>query len=92
MQRERTMEEHIPKKNLYPVTLPREEAVQSLKVILARSMMTKRKFFPLLPDVNFTVLEYKLVYLPFRTMGNDMIEEHLNICINKNTLKYGRYL
>jgi len=25
-------------------------------------------------------------------MGNDMIEEDLAIGINKNTLKYGRYL
>jgi hypothetical protein len=87
-----TMKEHIPKKNLYPVTLPQREAVQSLKITLASAVMTKRKFFPLLPDVNFTVIRSHLVYLPFRAMGNDMIEEHLNISINKNTLKYGRYL
>ena len=92
LQRNWAMEEHIPKKNLCPVTLPRGEAAQSLNVTLASAVMTKKKFFPLLPDVKFTVLQYQLVYLPFRTVGNDMIEEHLNICINKNTLKYGRYL
>lgn len=92
LQRNWTMKERIPKKNRYPVTLPRGEAVQSLNVTLASAVMTKRKFFPLLPDLNFTITQYRLVYLPFRAMGNDMIEEHLNICINKNTLKYGRYL
>lgn len=92
LQQEWQTNEHIPPKNLYPVTLPRSEAAQCLKVTLASAVMTKRKFFPLLPDVNFTVTRSHLVYLPFRAMGNDMIEEHLNICVNKNTLKYGRYL
>lgn len=92
LQRDWAMEERIPKKNRYPVTLPRGEAAQSLTVTLASAVMTKRKFFPLLPDVNFTITQYHLVYLPFRAMGNDMIEEDLAISINKNTLKYGRYL
>ena len=92
LQQEWRTGEHIPKKNLYPVTLPRSEAAQSLKVTLASAVMTKRKFFPLLPHVNFTITQYHLVYLPFRALGNDMLEEHLSISINKNTLKYGRYL
>ncbi|MBN1255389.1 MAG: hypothetical protein JXA50_08970 [Deltaproteobacteria bacterium] len=92
LQRDWTMEERIPKKTLYPVTLPHSEAIQSLNVTLASAVMTRSKFFPLLPDVNFTVIQSHLVYLPFRAVGNDMIEEHLNICINKNTLKYGHYL
>jgi len=92
LQRDWTMKEHIPKKNLYPVTLPRSEAAQSLTVTLASAVMPKRKFFPLLPDVNFAITQHHLVYLPFRAMGNDMISEDLAISINKNTLKYGRYL
>jgi len=92
LQQEWRADEHIPTKNLYPVTLPRGEASQGLKVTLASAVMTKRKFFPLLPHVNFTVTKYHLIYLPFRAMGNEMIQEHLNISINKNTLKYGRYL
>ena len=92
LQKDLIMEKELPKKNLYPVTLPRSEAVQSLKVTLASAVMTKRKTFPLLPQVNFTITKTHLAYLPFRTMGHDMIQEHLNISINKNTLKYGRYL
>jgi predicted RNA-binding Zn-ribbon protein involved in translation (DUF1610 family) len=91
-QKDFTMEEKIPTKNLYPVTLSQSEAAQGLKVTLASAVMTKRKFFPLLPHVNFTITKSHLVYLPFRAMGHDMIQEHLNISINKNTLKYGRYL
>jgi predicted RNA-binding Zn-ribbon protein involved in translation (DUF1610 family) len=91
-QKDFTMEEKIPTKNLYPVTLSQSEAAQGLKVTLASAVMTKRKFFPLLPHVNFTITKSHLVYLPFRAAGQDMIQEHLTISINKNTLKYGRYL
>ena len=91
-QKEFTMEKELPQKNRYPVTLPQSEAAQGLKVTLASAVMTKRKFFPLLPHVNFTITKSHLVYLPFRAMGHDIIQEHLKISINKNTLKYGRYL
>jgi predicted RNA-binding Zn-ribbon protein involved in translation (DUF1610 family) len=92
LQKDFIMEKELPKKNLYPVTLPRSEAVQSLKITLATTVMTKRKTFPLLPQINFTITKSHLAYLPFRAMGHDLIQEHLNISINKNTLKYGRYL
>jgi predicted RNA-binding Zn-ribbon protein involved in translation (DUF1610 family) len=91
-QKDFTMEEKIPTKNLYPVTLSQSEAAQGLKVTLASAVMTKRKFFPLLPHVNLTITRSHLVYLPFKAVGQDMIQEHLTISINKNTLKYGRYL
>lgn len=92
LQKNFIMEKELPKNNLYPVTLPRSEAVQSLKVTLASTVMTKRKIFPLLPQVNFNITKSHLAYLPFRAMGHDLIQDPLNISINKNTLKYGRYL
>ena len=91
-QKDFTMEEKIPTQNLYPVTLSRDEAVQALKITLASAVMTKRKFFPLLPQVNLTIKESHLVYLPFKAMGHDIIQEQLEISVDKNTLKYGRYL
>jgi predicted RNA-binding Zn-ribbon protein involved in translation (DUF1610 family) len=91
-QRDFTLEQKLPAKNLYPVTLSHREAAQALKVTLASAVMTKRKFFPLLPHVNLTITKSHLVYLPFRAMGSDLIQEHPPISVNKNTLKYGRYL
>jgi predicted RNA-binding Zn-ribbon protein involved in translation (DUF1610 family) len=86
------MEERIPRKNLYPVTLPRGEAAQSLKITLANSAMEKRELFPLLPQCDFAIPQSSLIYLPFRSLGPDIIHEETGISINKNTLKYGRYL
>jgi hypothetical protein len=86
------MEECIPRKNLYPVTLPRGEAAQSLKIILASSVMDRREVFPLLPQCDFAIPKSSLIYLPFRSLGPDIMHEETGISINKNTLKYGRYL
>jgi hypothetical protein len=86
------MEEQIPQKNLYPVTLPRGEAAQGLKLTLASAVMDKREFFPLLPQCDFAISKSSLMYLPFSATGVDMIHEATGISINKNTLKYGRYL
>ena len=85
-------EEVIPKKNVYPVTLPSSEAIQSLKVILASSTLYKKRVFPHLPRVKFNIKGSTLVYLPFRETGQEMIQEQMQISINKNTLEFGRYL
>jgi DNA-directed RNA polymerase subunit RPC12/RpoP len=84
--------EEIPKQDLYPVTMPQSEAAQSMKLTLASSAMTKRKTFPLLPRVSFTVKDSTLVYLPFTDTGHDMVQQHMRISINKKALEFGRYL
>jgi hypothetical protein len=85
-------DEEIPKNGLYPVTLPRTEAAQALKVILASSTLTKKNVFPYLPEITFKIKGSTLVYLPFRDTGNEMVQEHMQISINKKTLEFGRYL
>jgi predicted RNA-binding Zn-ribbon protein involved in translation (DUF1610 family) len=92
LQKDFNMVEAIPKKNLYPVTLPAREAVQSMKITLANSAMTKKKVFPLLPRVSFAVNQVTLVYLPFFDRGHEMVQEHIRVAINKKALEFGRYL
>ena len=84
--------EEIPKKNLYPVTLPQSEAIQSLKITLASSVISKKKIFPLLPQVSCNTGEATLVYLPFNDTGHEMVQEHMRISIHKKTLEFGRRL
>ncbi len=84
--------ETIPKKDLYPVTMPQSEAAQSLKLTLANSALTKRNTFPLLPQVNFAIKDSTLVYLPFTDKGHDMVQQDMRVSINKRALEYGRYL
>ena len=82
----------IPKKSLYPINLPRKEAIQSLKVILAASAINKEKVLPLLPEVKFEIKKTTLIFLPFTDQGHDMVQQDLRAAINKKTLEYGRYL
>ena len=80
----------IPEGNLYPVTLPRGEAAQAMKVILADSAVTRRNVFPHLPGVRFRIRDSALVYLPFTEKGYEIIQDQMGISINKNTLVFGR--
>jgi hypothetical protein len=84
--------EALPKHGLYPVTMPRSEAAQSMKLTLAASAVTKGKIFPLLSRVSFTIKDSTLVYLPFTDRGHEMVQQHMPISINKKTLEFGRYL
>ena len=85
-------EEMIPKKNLYPVTLPQSEAVQSLKMILAGATLNKKDVLPHLPNVSFDIMDSTLVYLPFTDTGHEMIQQQMRTSINKNSLEFGRRL
>jgi len=85
-------EEVLPKKGLYPVTLPLREALQSMKITLAGSTLNKRRVFPQLPHVRFETKGSYLVYLPFAETGHEMVQQDTRVCINKNTLRYGREL
>ena len=85
-------EEAIPKKNLYPVTLPQTEAAQSMKITLASSALNKKMVLPNLPRIRFDIKNSTLVYLPFTDTGHEMVQQHLRVSINKNTLEFGRQL
>jgi hypothetical protein len=85
-------ERRIPKKNLFPVTLPRTEAMQSIKLTLAGSAMNKKDVFPMLPGLKFKIKGATLVYLPFTETSHEMIQQHMGTSINKNTLEFGRNL
>ncbi|MEA2039261.1 MAG: hypothetical protein U9N82_05465 [Thermodesulfobacteriota bacterium] len=65
---------------------------QAMKVILAGSAINKKKVLPLLPNIRFKIKNYNLIYLPFRDTGHEMIQEQMEITINKKALEFGRFL
>ena len=82
----------IPKGNIHPVTLPRSEAIQGMKLTLAGSTLNRKKIFPVLPQINFKIKDTGLVYLPFTEGPHDMVQQEMGISINRNTLEFGRKL
>jgi len=85
-------EQTIPDANLHPVTLPRGEASQSLKITLASSAVTKKSVFPELPKIRFVPKKFTLTYYPFYLHGQDLIQEDLQISVLLKALEFGRHL
>lgn len=82
----------ISSEKIFPVTLPLSEAIQALKMILASSTITKKNVIPYLPQISFVIEGRTLVYLPFRQTRNDMINDELEISVNRQSLEFGRSL
>jgi len=83
--------QELPKK-MHPVTLPRKEAVQALKSILAAMALNKKRFFSKLPAIGFRPLQTELVYLPFHDKGYDFVQEQTGISLAQSVLHFGRKL
>lgn len=85
-------EKELPKKGLYPVTLPQTEALQAMKLTLAGSAVNKKNVLPYLPSVKFDTRSSALVYLPFSDTGHEMALQNTSIAINNQALEFGRKL
>jgi hypothetical protein len=79
-------------KMMYPVTLPSSEAIQALKTILAHITMDKKHLLPQLPSIAFQARQTDLVYLPFTTSGQDLVQEQTTVSVSSAVLEFGRSL
>ena len=71
---------------LYPVTLPFEESIESLKISLAIIIRKQSTLYPRLQDITITPQKYLLVYLPFEKMGPQIVLPNFNISFFKTQL------
>ena len=76
----------------HPVNLPKSEAVQGLKSILASSSISRKNLFPMLPQTKFKIKSISLALLPFRDAGPSFYQDELKINVNKKVLEFGRTL
>ena len=76
----------LPPRPHHPVTLPVEEACESLKVVLAAFFKPQRVLPELLPAITIRPLHHTLTYLPFTEDQHDFIQPHTRLAINKNLL------
>ncbi|RUM34797.1 MAG: hypothetical protein DSY58_07710 [Desulfobulbus sp.] len=78
--------------NLYPVTLPFNEARQALKLVLAAAAVSRKSVFPKLPGADAENITTQLVYLPFVDRKYDWMQPRTGIVIAKSILQLGRHL
>lgn len=74
---------------LYPVTLPVQEALESVKIIIASITADKRAIFPLLSKTQLRLEESLLVYHPFTVSHHELIHTQMHLSIDKKALTYG---
>jgi len=75
---------------LSPVSLPRSEAAESIKITLAGIATRKHEFFPLLDSITVQVTDSRLVYLPFRSNGQDLVQSHFGFSLDRNAFGFGK--
>jgi len=82
-------EQRLGSLKCHPVTLPAQEGVESLKTALADLAADKRNLLPRLGDMEIVTKEARLVYLPFRARGGELIQPQIPLGIQRKALQYG---
>jgi len=76
-------------RRLHPVTLPPEEAAQSIMVVLADTAKRRREIHPLLARAQVRVDSCRIVYLPFTRRAGDFVQKALGFGIQESALHFG---
>lgn len=77
---------------IHPVTLPRSEALDGLKVLVAHMARRNRTIMLRLGEARIDLEEATLVCVPFEQRGSELVNQGIPLCVNRNLLEYGRYL
>lgn len=84
--------DELPSGELYPVTLPLESAVESLKITLANFIKPRKTHFPRLGDISISVTGFRLIYVPFVRRHHDLTQPQFTFTILANQLKLAKSL
>ena len=91
-QPQQDLNDGLPEGDLYPVNLSVEEAVESLKVILASFIRPRSVQYPRLPEIKIMPKTYLLVYVPFARTPHELIQSQAKLVILKNQLTHAKNL
>jgi DNA-directed RNA polymerase subunit RPC12/RpoP len=81
----------LPQGEVLPVTMPLQDAVESLKINLA-SFIKPPKMLQVLDAVEIKAKGVVLVYIPFQRSGNELFQPAFNLRTNKTLLEYAKHL
>jgi hypothetical protein len=81
----------LPQGEVLPVTMPFQDAVESLKINLA-GFIKPPKMLQLLDTVEIKAKSLVLVYIPFQRSGNELFQPAFNLRTNKTLLQYAKHL
>jgi len=76
----------LPDARFHPITLPIEEAIESLTINLASFIKPQKDFLPILQNITVKPISYILVFIPFVEQHHEFIQPELHLTINKSQL------
>jgi DNA-directed RNA polymerase subunit RPC12/RpoP len=76
----------LPNAHLHPVTFSEESAAASLKIHLAYLLTKKKDIFPKLHEITIGPVESTLVFIPFTSIGSELVHPQLGIGLPRQTL------
>ena len=82
----------FPSATYYPVTLPFQEGLQAVPLLLFHRSRNKQAFASQLSRAAFKPRKISLLFVPFIRRGSDLVQPELNIGLHKNALSVGRML
>jgi ribosomal protein L37AE/L43A len=83
--REKMIQE-LPDAPLHPVTLPVQEAIESLMMNIASFLKPKRSVPSMLPEIDIQAKSFALIYVPFIEKHHDLVQPLFRQAVNKNML------
>jgi DNA-directed RNA polymerase subunit RPC12/RpoP len=81
----------LPQGEVLPVTMPFQDAVESLKINLA-SFIKPPKMLQVLDTVEIKAKSLVLVYIPFQRSGNELFQPTFNLRTNQTLIQYAKHL
>jgi DNA-directed RNA polymerase subunit RPC12/RpoP len=76
----------LPNAHLHPVTFSEESAAASLKMHLANLLTKKKDIFPKFDEITIEPVESTLVFIPFTSIGCELVHPQLRIGLHRQTL------
>jgi len=76
----------LPNAHLHPVTFSEESAAASLKIHLANLLTKKKDIFPRFHEITIEPVESTLVFIPFTSIGCELVHPQLRIGLHRQTL------
>ena len=82
----------LPENRIHPSNLPVAEAIESLKLILAGFIKTRKTFAEKLPTIDIKAQSLTLIFFPFEETHHEYIQPDYQIALNKNVLTLSKNL
>ncbi|PIE61515.1 MAG: hypothetical protein CSA29_02915 [Desulfobacterales bacterium] len=82
-----TLENKIRSHTHMPITLPANEAIQSIRLTLASLARPLKDHLPMLANAQIKAKTVSLIFLPFEPHPHEFIHQEMNLAINNNVLR-----